>query len=107
MCSSDLSASASELFAAALRDHGRARIVGWSTYGKGSVQSTYPLAGDSGLKITTSRYVTPNEEPIEGHGLTPDIQVVARIHRGVQEDDGLITATEALLGAGAVDTAGE
>ena len=70
-----LSASASELFAAALQDHERAVLVGTKTYGKGSVQSTYPLDDGSGLKITTSLYFSPSHQKIDDAGLTPDVLV--------------------------------
>jgi len=77
------SASASELFAAALRDHRRAVLVGHMTYGKGSVQSTYPLRDGSGLKITTSRYFSPSHERIDEVGIAPDIRVM---HASVDAD---------------------
>lgn len=69
------SASASEVVAGALQDHGRATIVGTRSYGKGSVQSVLPLPGDRGLKLTTSRYYTPNGRSIQDAGITPDIPV--------------------------------
>jgi carboxyl-terminal processing protease len=69
------SASASEIVAGALQDHGRALIVGRVSYGKGSVQSTYPLNDGGGLKITTSRYFTPSLRKIDDVGVAPDIAV--------------------------------
>jgi carboxyl-terminal processing protease len=73
------SASASEILAGALRDHGRAVLVGDRTYGKGSVQELIPL-GDGGgskgaVKITTAYYYLPNGERIHGIGVKPDILV--------------------------------
>ena len=71
------SASASEIVAGALQDHGRARIVGEKTYGKGSVQTVMPLGEGSALKLTTSRYLTPSGRSINGTGIEPDVVVVS------------------------------
>ncbi len=70
------SASASEIVAGALQDHGRARIVGETTYGKGSVQTVMPLGEGNALKLTTSRYLTPSGRSINGSGIKPDVVVV-------------------------------
>jgi carboxyl-terminal processing protease len=67
------SASASEIVAGALKDHGRALLVGRRTYGKGSVQTVMPLAHGGAVKLTTSRYFTPSGASIHGRGLLPDI----------------------------------
>jgi carboxyl-terminal processing protease len=67
------SASAAEIVAGALQDHGRARVVGTQTFGKGSVQTVMPLSGGQAVKLTTSRYYTPSGDSINGHGITPDI----------------------------------
>jgi carboxyl-terminal processing protease len=75
------SASASEIFAGAMKDHHRATIVGERTFGKGSVQTPYPLPDGSHLKITTARYYTPSgvcvhrEEGSKEYGIAPDITV--------------------------------
>jgi carboxyl-terminal processing protease len=69
------SASASEIAAGALQDHGRARIVGSRTFGKGSVQTLYELSDDSSLHVTTAQWLTPNRRQITGAGLAPDIAV--------------------------------
>ena len=69
------SASASEIVAGALQDHKRATILGGQTFGKGSVQTFRPLSGDTGLKITTSRYYTPNGRSIQAKGIVPDFMV--------------------------------
>ncbi|MCI0889023.1 MAG: S41 family peptidase [Chloroflexi bacterium] len=69
------SASASEIVAGALQDHGRATVVGSRTFGKGSVNLLSELASGSGLYVTTARWLTPNGRPIEGIGLEPDILV--------------------------------
>lgn len=71
------SASASEIVAGALQDHGRARIVGETTYGKGSVQTVMPLGEGSALKLTTSRYLTPSGRSINGSGIKPDVLVTS------------------------------
>lgn len=65
-------ASAAELLAAALRDHGRARIVGTTTYGKGTVQQVLGLPDGSVLTLTIARYYSPKDERIDGVGLSPD-----------------------------------
>ena len=67
------SASASEIVAGALKDHGRALLVGHRTYGKGSVQTVMPLAHGGALKLTTSRYFTPSGASIQGKGIVPDV----------------------------------
>jgi carboxyl-terminal processing protease len=65
------SASASEIVAGALKDRGRAYLVGEKSYGKGSVQQVYPL-DTSGFKITTARYYTPSDANIDKIGIPPD-----------------------------------
>ncbi|WP_198119043.1 S41 family peptidase [Massilia rhizosphaerae] len=69
------SASASEIVAGALQDHKRALIVGSQTFGKGSVQTIRPLAGDTAVKLTTARYYTPSGRSIQARGIVPDIPV--------------------------------
>lgn len=68
-------ASASEILAGALRDNGKAKIVGEKTYGKGVIQELLTLADGSGLKITTNEYYTPNRNKINKVGITPDVEV--------------------------------
>jgi len=70
-------ASAAEILAAALHDHGRAKLVGAPTYGKGTVQTFYDLDDGSGLKLTTARYYTPNGNLLESKGIVPDVQALA------------------------------
>lgn len=70
------SASASEIFAGAMQDNGRAIIIGTQTFGKGIVQTTFPLTGGHGwLKLTTDAYFTPNGTNLNGTGITPDMVV--------------------------------
>lgn len=71
------SASASEIFAAALQDYDWAEIVGEQTYGKGIVQYIIPLSDGSAVKLTSAKYYTPNGECIHGIGVTPDVKVAA------------------------------
>ncbi len=69
------SASASEIVAGALQDHGRAVIMGEQTFGKGSVQTILPMANGTAVKLTTARYYTPNGRSIQAAGINPDIKL--------------------------------
>ncbi len=69
------SASASEIVAGALQDHGRAVIMGTRSFGKGSVQTIIPLSGSGAMRLTTSRYYTPSGRSIQATGIEPDIEV--------------------------------
>ena len=69
------SASASEIFAGALKDHKRAIILGENSYGKGSVQSIIPLKNGGGMRLTISKYYLPSGKSISEVGVTPDILV--------------------------------
>ena len=88
------SASASEIFTGALQDYGAAEIIGTQTYGKGIVQSIMGLSDGSAIKVTTSRYYTPNGVCIHGVGITPDIVVE---QNDTENDNQLDTAVEYLL----------
>ena len=78
------SASASEIFSGALQDYGKAVIVGTQSFGKGIVQSVIPIMYDgSGVKLTSSRYFTPNGVCIHGTGITPD--VVVELEEGLEK----------------------
>lgn len=68
-------ASASEIVAGALQDHGRAVIMGTNTFGKGSVQTILPLNNEKAIKLTTALYYTPNGRSIQAEGIIPDIWV--------------------------------
>lgn len=71
------SASASEIVAGAVQDEKVGTIVGVNSYGKGTVQSVIPVAGDGGgIKVTIARYHTPNDRVIDGIGIKPDVEVV-------------------------------
>lgn len=67
------SASASEIVAGAMQDHNRAIIMGFKTFGKGSVQTIQELRNGSAVKLTTARYYTPNGRSIQAEGIEPDI----------------------------------
>ena len=69
------SASASEIFAGALKEHKRAIILGENSYGKGSVQSIIPLRNGGGIRLTISKYYLPSGSSISEVGVTPDILV--------------------------------
>jgi carboxyl-terminal processing protease len=69
------SASASEILAGAIKDHGEGKLVGTRTFGKGLVQELRFLKDGSGLKVTISRYFTPSGVCIHGTGIKPDIEV--------------------------------
>jgi carboxyl-terminal processing protease len=78
------SASASEIVAGALQDHGRAIVVGTKSFGKGSVQTVMPLGNNGGMRLTTQRYYTPSGRSIQALGVSPDI--VVEQPRRVQAD---------------------
>lgn len=80
------SASASEIVAGALQDYKRATIIGTQTFGKGSVQTIRQISANSGVKITTARYYTPNGNAIQAKGIKPDLNV-----EETAENDGINT----------------
>jgi len=89
------SASASEIVAGALQDHGRAVIVGTKTFGKGSVQTILPMENGAALRLTTAMYFTPSGRSIQVTGITPDIlvenltaaQIASREQREIREEN--------------------
>ena len=69
------SASASEIFAGAIKDYGIGTLVGTKTYGKGIVQKIYPLSDGTAVKLTVSKYYTPKGNNIHGIGIEPDVEI--------------------------------
>ena len=93
------SASASEILSGALKDNGRATLVGEKTFGKGLVQEINKLPGGSGINITTQKYLTPNGTDINKKGITPDYEVKLTEEDFLQgKDPQLHKAQEVLLG---------
>jgi carboxyl-terminal processing protease len=91
------SASASEIVAGAIQDRGRAPLIGETTFGKGSVQETHTLSDGSELRVTVARWYTPNDNSIDGEGITPDIEVLpSPIDLGGPDDNQLQRAIEFL-----------
>ena len=81
------SASASEIVAGALKDRGRALIMGRQSFGKGSVQTILPMNNKSALKLTTARYFTPSGSSIQAEGITPDI-VIDKLKLSARKSEG-------------------
>ncbi len=95
------SASASEIVAGALQDHGRALILGTKTFGKGSVQTIIPLEGGAGLRLTTAHYYTPKGRSIQAKGIEPDIVVsesLSSTPEGMEMPEGFMLREENLEG---------
>lgn len=76
------SASASEILSGALRDYGRAKLIGEKTFGKGSVQEAIDLRGGAGLHVTVAKWILPKGDWINGKGIAPSIEVVNDIKEG-------------------------
>jgi carboxyl-terminal processing protease len=72
------SASASEILSGALRDNGRAKLIGQKSFGKGLVQAINKLEDGSGINVTIARYLTPNDTDINKHGIQPDYEVALK-----------------------------
>ena len=102
------SASAAEIVAGSLQVHKRAKLVGTTTYGKGSVQEDFPLSDGSDLHLTVERWFLPNGQTIDHKGLTPDVSVklanpadsydVGQPSQGYAKDTQLSAALDLLSG---------
>lgn len=91
------SASASEIVAGAIQDRGRGVVIGDVSFGKGSVQNTLTLPDGSELRVTIARWYTPDNQTIDGQGITPDIIVPLEGTFGTETDSQLQRAIEYLL----------
>lgn len=93
------SASASEILAGALHDHGIAKIVGVKTFGKGSVQELLPMKGGTSLKVTIARWLTPAGITIDKNGIAPDIEVKREVdEKNPKKDNQLEKAISVVKG---------
>ena len=90
------SASASEIVAGAMQDHGRGVVMGNKTFGKGSVQTIQNLANGGAVKLTTARYYTPSGRSIQAEGINPDI-VTDNLRLTKREESGIEPITESSL----------
>ncbi|MGQ9832466.1 MAG: S41 family peptidase [Candidatus Villigracilaceae bacterium] len=92
-------ASASEILAGAIQDYGRGKLVGVTSYGKGSVQNWVPLSNDQGaVRVTVAKWLTPNGRTIHNQGLTPDVVVeITEEELKAKQDPQLEKAVEVLL----------
>jgi carboxyl-terminal processing protease len=88
------SASAAEIVAGALQDHGRAVIMGTQSFGKGSVQTVLPLRSNRAIKLTTSLYYTPLGRSIQAQGITPDIEVEQGLVTRASRQRGIYTEAD-------------
>ena len=90
------SASASEIFAGAIKDHKRGTIVGMKTFGKGSVQTLFNLPDGSGIYVTIARYHTPSGFVLDHKGLEPNIKVEGEPMKNKKDDKQLQKALSVL-----------
>lgn len=91
------SASASEIVSGALQDHKRAVLMGSRTFGKGSVQTIFPMSNNTAVKITTARYFTPSGRSIQAEGIVPDIEVEPLKVARDESADSMVSVKEADL----------
>ena len=91
------SASASEIVAGALKDHNLAKIIGETTFGKGTVQEVNYFGDTSSLKLTVAEWLTPNHNSIQGNGIEPDIEVVNTETGGDRQLDRAISELNKLM----------
>jgi len=84
------SASAAEILAGALQDQKRATLVGTRSFGKGTVQSIISLGGNGAMRLTTSRYYTPNNRSIQALGIIPDIEIFQNIPDELKGKDEIV-----------------
>ena len=89
------SASAAEVFTAAMKDHGRAWVIGEKSYGKGVVQKLFPLSNGAALQMTVSHYYTPKGQMIEGVGIQPNQQYL--LQHEMKEENYLEHVAEVIL----------
>jgi carboxyl-terminal processing protease len=96
------SASAAEIFAGAIRDHRRGTTVGLRSFGKGSVQGIFPLESfDSGVRLTTAKFYSPNGRPYSRVGVEPDVAV----HQAARPVDGVLSVKDDTMLTAALDAA--
>lgn len=101
------SASASEVFAGALRDYDRAKLVGTTTFGKGIVQTLLPLGDGSAVKLTTAHYYSPSGFDLHGIGLEPDVEIAYEVSHDQEKEAATgKDAAEASDGKGGASTPG-
>lgn len=81
------SASAAEIVAGALQDHSRAIIMGTRSFGKGSVQTIFPVGKNKGIKLTTARYYTPSGRSIQAQGIVPDVIIERATITQINDDN--------------------
>ncbi len=102
------SASASEVFAGALRDYDRAKLVGTTTFGKGIVQTLLPLGDGSAVKLTTAHYYSPSGFDLHGIGLEPDVEIAYEVSHDQEKEAATgKDAAEASDGKGGASTPGK
>ena len=91
------SASASEIVAGAIQDRGRAVLIGETTFGKGSVQQVHELSDGAELRVTIARWYTPNNNTIDGVGITPDIEIETPVDLGGEDDPQIQRAIDYIM----------